>query len=49
MTNDTVNREPRWHHNRPELTTGYNPRWPHRRDEPAGRERGGSARGASKP
>jgi hydrogenase small subunit len=36
MTNDTVNREPRWRHNRPELTTGYNPRWPHERDEPAG-------------
>jgi hydrogenase small subunit len=36
MTNETVNREARWRHNRPELTTGYNPRWPHRRDEPAG-------------
>ncbi|HET7752961.1 MAG TPA: hypothetical protein VFK85_03545 [Anaeromyxobacteraceae bacterium] len=37
MTNDTMNAEPRWRHNRPELTTGYNPRWPHPRDEPAGR------------
>jgi hydrogenase small subunit len=29
ITNHTVNKEPRWRHNRPELTTGYNPRWPH--------------------
>jgi hydrogenase small subunit len=28
ITNHTVNAEPRWRHNRPELTTGYNPRWP---------------------
>lgn len=28
-TNRTVNQEPRWHHNRPALTSGYNPRWPH--------------------
>ena len=28
ITNHTVNKEPRWRHNRPELTTGYNPRWP---------------------
>jgi hydrogenase small subunit len=28
ITNHTVNSEPRWRHNRPELTTGYNPRWP---------------------
>jgi len=28
ITNRTVNREPKWHHNRPELTTGYQPRWP---------------------
>jgi hydrogenase small subunit len=27
MTNDTVNKEPKWRHNREELTTGYNPRW----------------------
>ena len=27
ITNYTVNKEPRWHHNRPELTSGYNPRW----------------------
>lgn len=27
ITNRTVNKEPKWHHNRPELTTGYNPRW----------------------
>ena len=23
MTNATVNKEPKWRHNRPELTTGY--------------------------
>ena len=28
ITNHTANKEPKWHHNRPELTTGYNPRWP---------------------
>jgi hydrogenase small subunit len=28
ITNVTVNEEPRWHHRRPELTSGYNPRWP---------------------
>jgi hydrogenase small subunit len=27
LTNSSLNREPRWHHNRPELTTGYDPRW----------------------
>jgi hydrogenase small subunit len=27
ITNRTVNKEPKWHHNRPELTSGYNPRW----------------------
>jgi len=27
MTNVTGNEEPRWHHRRPELTTGYDPRW----------------------
>lgn len=27
ITNRTANEEPKWHHNRPELTTGYNPRW----------------------
>jgi hydrogenase small subunit len=27
ITNRTVNKEPKWHHNRPELTTGYDPRW----------------------
>ena len=27
MTNSTVNKEPKWRHNREELTTGYNPRW----------------------
>jgi len=25
FTNRTVNKEPRWRHNRPELTTGYRP------------------------
>ncbi|HEX3928088.1 MAG TPA: hypothetical protein VHW65_08815 [Gemmatimonadales bacterium] len=28
ITNRTVNKEPIWRHNRPELTTGANPRWP---------------------
>ncbi|MCO5992974.1 NADH-quinone oxidoreductase subunit B family protein [Actinoallomurus rhizosphaericola] len=27
FTNQTLNTEPKWHHNRPELTSGYNPRW----------------------
>ncbi|GAB3330635.1 hydrogenase expression protein HypE [Micromonospora halotolerans] len=27
ITNGTANREPKWHHNGPELTSGYNPRW----------------------
>jgi hydrogenase small subunit len=27
LTNDTVNKEPKWRHNREELTTGYDPRW----------------------
>jgi hydrogenase small subunit len=27
ITNDTVNKEPKWRHNREELTTGYDPRW----------------------
>ena len=27
ITNRTVNKEPEWRHNRPELTTGYDPRW----------------------
>ena len=25
FTNDTVNKEPKWRHTRPELTTGYHP------------------------
>jgi hydrogenase small subunit len=28
ITNAALNKEPRWRHNRPELTTGVNPRWP---------------------
>ena len=28
LTNRTVNHEPKWRHNRPALTTGYNPRYP---------------------
>jgi hydrogenase small subunit len=28
ITNHTVNEEPKWHHDGPELTTGYNPTWP---------------------
>ena len=27
ITNTTVNKEPKWRHNRDELTTGYAPRW----------------------
>ena len=27
ITNATVNREPKWHHNKAALTTGYDPRW----------------------
>jgi hydrogenase small subunit len=27
ITNATVNKEPRWRHNKQELTTGYDPRW----------------------
>ncbi|HET9594492.1 MAG TPA: hypothetical protein VFP65_02875 [Anaeromyxobacteraceae bacterium] len=27
ITNATLNREPRWRHDRPALTTGYDPRW----------------------
>jgi hydrogenase small subunit len=26
ITNATVNKEPKWRHARPELTTGYHPR-----------------------
>lgn len=28
ITNWTDNKEPKWRHNRPELTSGYQPRWP---------------------
>jgi hydrogenase small subunit len=28
VTNRTVNKEPKWRHNRGELTSGYQPRWP---------------------
>ena len=27
VTNKTMNKEPKWRHNRGELTTGYEPRW----------------------
>jgi hydrogenase small subunit len=27
ITNMTVNKEPKWHHNREELTSGYDPHW----------------------
>ncbi len=27
ITNHGLNEEPKWHHNRPVLTTGYDPRW----------------------
>ena len=25
LTNDTLNKEPKWRHRRPQLTTGYQP------------------------
>jgi hydrogenase small subunit len=28
LTNDTVNKEPKWRHNGMALTTGYQPRYP---------------------
>ncbi|WP_373048197.1 hypothetical protein [Vulgatibacter sp.] len=28
ITNKTMNAEPKWHHDGPELTSGYDPRWP---------------------
>lgn len=28
ITNRTANKEPKWHHRRPTLTSGYAPRWP---------------------
>jgi hydrogenase small subunit len=27
ITNTTLNKEPKWRHNKRELTTGYDPRW----------------------
>jgi hydrogenase small subunit len=27
ITNAVVNREPKWHHNKPVLTSGYDPYW----------------------
>jgi hydrogenase small subunit len=30
ITNKSLNKEPKWHHNRPELTSGYEPRWGNR-------------------
>jgi hydrogenase small subunit len=27
ITSTTVDKEPKWRHNREELTTGYDPRW----------------------
>ena len=30
ITNKGLNKEPKWHHNRPELTSGYEPRWGNR-------------------
>jgi hydrogenase small subunit len=37
FTNKSANREPRWHHNRDELTSGYDPRWSPSRDNKHGR------------
>jgi hydrogenase small subunit len=34
ITNSTVDKEPSWRHNRPELTTGYEPRWGNERGAP---------------
>lgn len=33
ITNLSANEEPKWHHNRPVLTTGYQPRWGQRGEE----------------
>jgi hydrogenase small subunit len=30
ITNRSANKEPKWRHNKPELTSGYQPRWPER-------------------
>jgi hydrogenase small subunit len=27
FTNRTANKEPKWHHNQSELTSGYDPHW----------------------
>jgi hydrogenase small subunit len=32
FTNLTANKEPKWRHNGPELTTGYDPRWGNRKE-----------------
>jgi hydrogenase small subunit len=32
ITNRTVSKEPKWRHNRAELTTGYDPRYGSRRE-----------------
>jgi hydrogenase small subunit len=37
ITNATVNKEPRWRHNRAELTSGYDPRWRPRAAQRPGR------------
>ena len=31
ITNKSANKEPKWRHNRPELTSGYEPRWGNRK------------------
>jgi hydrogenase small subunit len=33
ITNKKANKEVKWHHNRPELTTGYEPRWGNRKEQ----------------
>ena len=35
ITNRTVDKEPKWRHDRPELTTGYDPRWSVDRQSPS--------------
>jgi hydrogenase small subunit len=32
ITNLTANKEPKWRHNGPALTTGYEPRWGNRKE-----------------
>jgi hydrogenase small subunit len=46
ITNHSVDAEPKWRHNRPELTTGYNPRFMNQRNGGDGRGNGRTAANA---